>query len=134
MNFYNIIYNLETICNIQNEDKLIIRDNLLIICPKNIFRPLYRYSSNQNREQLNLFLIKLFLDLNLEIDKYKNYCISNSIASKIQVNIKSKKRFDIIKNLISRSKVGIDKLKLTYKRDKYFVRKLDLIIEKFNLV
>jgi len=134
MNFYNIIYNLETICNIQNEDKLIIRDDLLIICPKNIFRPLYRYSSNQNREQLNLFLIKLFLDLNLEIDKYKNYCISNSIASKIQVNIKSKKRFDIIKNLISRSKVGIDKLKLTYKRDKYFVRKLDLIIEKFNLV
>ena len=33
MNFYNIIYNLETICNLKKGDKLIIRDNILIICP-----------------------------------------------------------------------------------------------------
>ena len=46
MNFYNIIYNLETICNLEKGDKLIIRDNILIICPKNIFRPLFRYINN----------------------------------------------------------------------------------------
>ena len=131
MNFYNIIYNLETICNLEKGDKLIIRDDILIISPKSMFRPIYRYINNHNREKINIFLIKLFLDLNIEIKKYENFVNSNNLPSNIILNIKSRKRYENVKSLISRVKLGIDNLKYTYNKDKYFVRKLQLFEEEF---
>ena len=130
MNFKKIIYNLDTLDKIEEGDKLIIREDILIINLNSHNRYLYRYLNSQGREKTHIFLIKLFDFFFLEIDKYNNYKRGISKLNINEINIIDEREYNNLIDKKNNAKIGLNKLKSTYKKDKYFTRKLDLLLQK----
>ena len=135
MEYQNLIFNLDILSKIEKGDKLIIRNDILIININSFGRSFLRFNNEQGRQKTYLFLNKLFDELSLEIEKYINFVNGKSNLYANEINIKTIFEYEEIKKKIANSCLGIVNLRETYKKDKEICRKLELILSKkiFNI-
>ena len=132
MNFNNLIYNIDILNSIRSNEKLCLIDYILKIDKPRCTRPIYRFWNRQNREKIYLFLIKLIDDISLELTKFKYYKCNISQFKLEDLNIKTQKDYHVIFKKMEDIRLAIDKLKLTYKSNKIYVRKLDLLNDRIT--
>tara|TARA_B100000902_G_C27308979_1_gene917224 strand:+ start:777 stop:1211 length:435 start_codon:yes stop_codon:yes gene_type:complete len=130
MNFNNLIYNIDVLNNIKLNEKLCLKDYILIIDKPRCTRPIYRFLNRQNREKIYLFFLKLIDNISLELTKFKYYKCGMSYFKLEDLNIQSPKDYSIIAKKMDDLRNAIDKLKLTYKSSKEYVKKLELLKNK----
>ena len=130
MNFNNLICNIDVVNGIRSNEKLCLKDYILTIDKPRCTRPIYRLLNRQNREKIYLFLIKLIDDVSLELTKFKYYKCDMSYFKLEDLNIQSPKDYSIIFKKMDEMRNAIDKLKLTYKSSKEYVKKLELLKNK----
>lgn len=137
MEYSKLIKNFDTLNKMNPNDKLWIKDDIISIdSSKNNFRFLYRYFWNQNRERIYAFLINLINFMIIELDKYNYYQFGKSNFKLEELNIQDDTQYAFAFWKLNDFKMStIDNLKITYKDDKYFSKKLDLLknlIEELN--
>ena len=130
MDFNNLIYNIDVLNSIKSNEKLCLNDNILSIDKPSCTRSIYRFCNHQNREKIYLFLIKLIDDISLELTKFKYYNCNMSYFKLEDLNIQKPIDYHIMFKKMDDMMNSIDKLKVTYKSDILFVRKLDLLINR----
>ena len=128
---YNILLsNIDTFNKISQYDKISINNNILHIDKKNIYRPLNRYINKQNREKSYLFIFKNIIQKCLEeIKKYVYFCNGKSKFTKKDLNIKNMNEYQAFIKKFKNLKKSLNIFKTTYKHDKIFKRKIELMIE-----
>lgn len=130
MDFNNLICNIDVLNSIKSNEKLCLNDNILSIDKPSCVRPIYRFYNHQNREKIYLFLIKLIDDISLELTKFKYYNCNMSYFKLEDLNIQKPIDYHIMVKKMDDMKQSIGKLKVTYKSDILFVRKLDFLINR----
>tara|TARA_Y100000813_G_C24119644_1_gene331983 strand:+ start:504 stop:947 length:444 start_codon:yes stop_codon:yes gene_type:complete len=128
MEFDLLKKNIQTLNSIDINDKLCIFNEELFINKYSIFRPIYRFFTFQNKEKTHLFIIKLINNLSDELSKFYNIENNRSSLSYDEINIKTDFEYNKLYNEFLKMKESIVYLKLTYKLDRVFVRKLNLSI------
>ena len=128
---YNILLsNIDTFNKISQYDKISINNNILHIDKKNIYRPLNRYINKQNREKSYLFIFKNIIQKCLEeIKKYLYFFNGKSKFTKKDLNIKNINDYQAFIKKFKNLKKSLNIFKTTYKHDKIFKRKIELMIE-----
>ena len=132
MKFENIILNLNVINSIKCNEKLIIKDNIVSIDKPTYFRFIKRTINNYNREQTNLFILKLIEYCILEMNRYILFQNNKSNFTIDDLEIKNDTQYSQLFWKFIDLKHAVQKLKNTYKSDSEFVKKLDLIIQKIS--
>ena len=130
MDYNLLISNIDIVNGINVNEKLCLFNNNLYIDKPTCYRPFYRYCNNQNREKIYAFLIKLVDDISVELTKYKYYNCNVAYFKLEDLNIQSMKDYAIIFKKMDDMRHAFDKLKVTYKSNKEFVKKLDLLKNK----
>lgn len=128
MEFDLLKKNIQTLNSIETYDKLCIFNEELFINKYSIFRPIYRFFTFQNKEKTHLFIIKLINNLSDELSKFYNKENNRSSLTYDEINIKTDFEYNKLYNEFLKMKESIVYLKLTYKLDRVFVRKLNLSI------
>jgi len=129
MEYSKLIKNFNILNKMNPNDKLWIKEDILSIdSSKNSLRCLYRYFLKQNREIIYAFLINLVNSLVLELDKYNLYQFGKSKLELKDLSIKNDSQYAFAYWKLKDFKTtSIENLKLTYKGDKNFLRKLELL-------
>ena len=129
MEYSKLIKNFDILNKMNPNDKLWIKDDIVSInSSKQKCRFLYRYFNNQNRERTYAFLINLINFIVIELDKFNYYQFGRSNYKLEELNIQNDTQYAFVYwKLIDFKKSSIDNLKITYKDDKYFSKKLDLL-------
>lgn len=135
MTFNNLIFNIDILNKIKLNDKIIIKDNKIIIDKKCLLRPIKRFISKNNREKTYLFLYKnIFLELITEFNKYIFFINNMSNFSKNEIYIKNSAIYFDLYFKLNKFKNSLYLLKNTYKKDIYFIRKLTIFIKIINKI
>ena len=129
MEYSKLIKNFIILNKMNPNDKLWITGDVLSIhSSKQKCRSLCRYFYNQNRERIYAFLINLINFMVIELDKFNYYQFGMSCYKLEELNIQNDAQYaSAYWKLIDFKLSSIDNLKITYKEDKYFTRKLDLL-------
>jgi len=125
MEFDLLKKNVHTLNSIEKYDKLCIFNEKLFINKYSIFRPIYRFFTCQNKEKTHLFIIKLINNLSDELSKYYNLENNRSSLSYDEINIKTDFVYNELYNEFLKIKESIVTLKLTYQKNREFVKKID---------
>ncbi len=128
MEFDLLKKNIQTLNSVEIYDKLCIFNEDLFINKYSIFRPIYRFFTFQNKEKIHLFIIKLINNLSDELSKFYNKENNRSSLTYDEINIKTDFEYNKLYNEFLKMKESIVYLKLTYKLDSVYVRKLNLLI------
>ena len=127
-----LINNIDRFNTIKVNDKLKIIDGMLYIEKESCFRPINRTLSGMNREKIYLFIHFLINDVIIELERFRIFKTKVSYFRIEELNIRTTDEYFRVSEKLEKMIESINKLKVTYKKDKTYVRKLDIL--KFNLI
>jgi len=130
MDYDLLIKNIDVLNNIKVTEKLLLFKHTLSIDNARCSRPVYRCFNRQNRNKIYIYIIKLLDDISLELCKFNMYNIKQSNFKLEELNIKSREDYFRMYKKMDDMKHVFDVLKITYNRDREYVRKLDLLKNK----
>ena len=136
--YENVINVLETIKNIEINDKLCVNsNNILSVHSQNTYRSLVRWWYSYNRSNSLEYLENLYNNSISSLNSRLVALINLAKNSNKKKNRKARKRMAIIKEKISNmerkvldSKKGIVNLMITYQKDDEIKKKLNVILDK----
>lgn len=120
MNIDTDILNLKTLSILEKDEKISIKNNIIIIDSNNLFQPLKRWWYDSNRDKGIIFIENFINDIKIKI--IENSCnLENSIINDIRTHLFN-------------SKDGLNNLKITYNNDININKKLDIILKNIDLI
>ena len=133
---YNLILrDLRIISNINKNDKLIIKNNTIIIQPYSSRRAFIRWWNGYNREDSKFFIDKLFKKMLYIYSNLTNLSLNIRRTKKKRRYNNLKKRYEekreILRTLCQNTKKGLLHLMITYKDDGDFT---DFINQKMDVI
>ena len=124
MDFDTLVDNICVFNSIIIRDKLSIYGNKLYIDEFTMFRPIFRFFNNQNKEKTNSFLIKLIQDMYNELSKFYLLINNKSSYNWNELNIKNLAEYRYYLSEFLNMKNSIEILSDTYKYDISFSKKI----------
>jgi hypothetical protein len=134
MNFNNLIKNLDLLNKLEVNDKIIIKDDKIIIDKNNFTSPIFRSLKKQNRYKTLQFLYdKIFIILIEELNNFIKF-FNKDYYNSLQLNIFSKENFFFYLNKLNNLKKSLYNLKLTYNNDILLNDKINNFITKIDKI
>lgn len=134
MNFNNLIKNLDLLNKLKVNNKIIIKDDKIIIDKNNFTSPILRLLKNQNRYKTVQFLYnKIFIILIDELNNFIKF-FNKDYYNSLQLNIFSKENYFFYLNKLNNLKKSLYNLKLTYNNDILFNDKINNFITKIDKI
>ena len=134
MNFNNLIKNLDLLNKLKVNNKIIIKDDKIIIDKNNVTSTILRLLKNQNRYKTVQFLYnKIFIILIDELNNFIKF-FNKDYYNSLQLNIFSKENYFFYLNKLNNLKKSLYNLKLTYNNDILFNNKINNFITKIDKI
>ena len=134
MNFNNLIKNLDLLNKLEVNDKIIIKNDKIIIDKNNFLSHIIRSYKNQNRYKTIEFLYdKIFIILIDELNNFIKF-FNKDYYNSLQLNIFSKENFFFYLNKLNNLKKSLYNLKLTYNNDIIISNKIINFITKIDKI
>lgn len=122
-----LINNIDRFNTIKVNDKLQIIDGMIYIDKESCFRPINRTISGINREKIYLFIHFMINDIIIELERFRIFKTKVSYFRIEELNIRTVDEYFRVSEKLEKMIESINKLKVTYKKDNTYVRKLDLL-------
>ena len=131
-----IISNLCTLSNISLSDKLYLENEQIIIHKQKTFSSFVRWWYSYNRKETCEFIVNLFSEVD-SLVSILNFIINNMKHKKKKKKKKKKyntlvNKREVLMNEISRAKIGLTNLMLTYSNDTEFCKNINIILERYR--